>query len=226
MRTVEAGLGDAAPGGRVRLDALARWLQDVAHADVVDAGQAGAALWVVRRCRLRVERFPRFGEPATLTTFPSGMGRLWAERRTTVTTPEGGRVEAVALWVHLDPADVRPAPLTEDELAVWGGGAGRRQVKARLRHPPPPSGGVTERSWTFRAGELDLADHINNAAYWAPLEEELLTGGAEPAAIDAEIEYRTPAQPGEYRVLRAGEQGWIVSGEGEVHASFVATLDM
>ena len=33
----QVGLADVAPGGRVRLDALARWLQDAAWADVVDS---------------------------------------------------------------------------------------------------------------------------------------------------------------------------------------------
>ena len=47
--------------GRVRLDGLARWLQDVAYADVEDAGLAERAVWVVRRTRIRVERFPREG---------------------------------------------------------------------------------------------------------------------------------------------------------------------
>ncbi len=56
------GFADCAPSGRVRLDALACWLQDVAYADVQDAGLEQAAVWVVRRTRIRVNRFPRFGE--------------------------------------------------------------------------------------------------------------------------------------------------------------------
>ena len=67
-QAIMPGLADAAPGGRVRLDALARWLQDVALADVVDAGVGETALWVVRRSRLAVARFPRFGEAVTLRT--------------------------------------------------------------------------------------------------------------------------------------------------------------
>ena len=43
------GFGDCAPSGRMRLDAIAGWLQDVAYADVEDAGLTGAAVWVVRR---------------------------------------------------------------------------------------------------------------------------------------------------------------------------------
>ena len=42
-----AALGDCAPSGRMRLDAIARWLQDVAYDDVDDAGVAEQAVWVV-----------------------------------------------------------------------------------------------------------------------------------------------------------------------------------
>ncbi|HTW11974.1 MAG TPA: acyl-ACP thioesterase domain-containing protein, partial [Solirubrobacteraceae bacterium] len=77
-------LGDCAPSGRIRLDALARWLQDVAFADIEQAGVEAEAIWVVRRTRLRVERFPRFGERVQVETFASGIGRMWAERRTRV----------------------------------------------------------------------------------------------------------------------------------------------
>lgn len=218
--TVPAGLADVAPSGRVRLDALARWLQDVALADVVDAGQGETALWVVRRTRLAVARFPRFGETATLGTFCSGVGRMWAQRRTTITTPEGGLVEAVALWVHLDPASGRPMPMTPIELEVYGPSAAGREVKARLRHPAP-SPAASARPWHFRATELDIADHINNAAYWAVLEEELLAGATEPAMIDVELEFKTPAQPGEHAVLGDGPQRWVVAEDGGVHASFL-----
>ena len=78
------GFADCAPSGRVRLDALACWLQDVAYGDVQDAGMDEAAVWVVRRTRIRVNRFPRFGERFDLTTFCSGIGRMWAERRTDI----------------------------------------------------------------------------------------------------------------------------------------------
>jgi acyl-ACP thioesterase len=218
------GLADCAPSGRIRLDALARWLQDVAYADVEDAGVADAAVWVVRRNRIRVERFPRFGEHHRLRTFCSGFGRAWAERRTTIAL-EGSEqpvVETVALWVHLDPDSRRPGPITPHELEVYGEAAGDRRVTARLRHPAP-GGPDHARRWAFRATERDLAEHINNAAYWQPLEEELLEG-ADPERLDAEMEFRTPAQPGEKLVLREGALRWIVSADGENHASVLLAV--
>jgi acyl-ACP thioesterase len=223
-QTVRPGLADCSPSGRIRLDALARWLQDVAYADVEDAGVADQAIWVIRRARLHVTRFPRFGERFRVTTFCSGLGRMWAERRTTIAR-EGAStsdVEAGALWVHLDPVTQRPTPLTAVEMQAYGAGAaGERKVTARLHHPPAPEG-AEARPWRFRATECDLAAHVNNAAYWLPLEEELLAGpDPEPDAIDVEIEHRTPAQPGDKQVLRDGDWRWIVDAGGEAHASLV-----
>lgn len=221
-RVVVPGLGDAAPGGRVRLDALARWLQDVALADVVDARLGEAALWVVRRTRIAVRRFPRFGDEAQAVTWCSGTGRAWAQRRTTISVGGEAVVEAVALWVHLDPASGRPTPFTGAELEVYGPSANGREVRARLRHGAPPQAPEATRAWEFRTVELDVADHINNAAYWSPVEDELLRDGApEPAAMDVEVEHRTPAQPGPHTVVRDGARRWITGPGGEVHASFL-----
>jgi acyl-ACP thioesterase len=205
----------------MRLDGLARWLQDVAYADVEDAGLADKSVWVVRRTRMDVSRFPRFGEEFRLATFCSGMGRMWAERRTTVTRvgSERSDVEAVALWVHLDPVQWRPVPLGAEELELYGSAAAGRKVTARLRHPAPAAI-EGDAVWPFRATELDIAGHVNNAAYWKPLEEELLSG-PDPAALDAEIEFRVPAQPGAKRVLRAGPRRWIVGEADQVHASIL-----
>ena len=220
-QVVRPGFADCAPSGRIRLDALARWLQDVAYGDVVEAGMAHTAVWVVRRTRIRVERFPRFGDAYALATFCSGLGRMWAERRTSISRlgQPDSHAEAVSLWVHLDPVDWRPIPFTEEEARLYGTSAAGRRVTARLRHPLPSAvdGGSL---WSFRATELDIAGHINNAAYWQPLEEELL-GGPEPERIDAEIEYRSPCQPGEKVLLRDGARRWIASADGETHASIL-----
>jgi acyl-ACP thioesterase len=212
-------LSDAAPGGRIRLDALAEWLQDTAYADVADAGMHEAAVWVVRRARLSVRRFPRFGERATVRTWCSGLGRLWAERRTTVTTAGGGDVEAVAIWVHLDAREGRPVPLSDRELEAYVASAAGRRVRARLHHPGAPADGARA-TWRFRATDLDLADHVNNAVAWQPLEDELLAGAQQPAEIDAEIEHRAPIQPGDLDVVRAPGALWLVDA-GDVRASIL-----
>jgi acyl-ACP thioesterase len=167
---------------------------------------------------MRVERFPRFGEGLTLRTFCSGIGRFSAERRTSI---GGGTaaVETVSLWVCLDPDRGRPMRFPEDFIAAYEQSAGGRDANVRLRHPDPPDGG--ERSpWRFRAAEMDPAGHINNSHYWVPLEEELARG-PEPESIDAEIENRDPAMPGQVDLIRQGSTMWIVSPDGAVHASLL-----
>jgi acyl-ACP thioesterase len=212
------GIADADAPGRCRLDAMARWLQDVAYADLVDAGFEGRGAWIVRRTRIRVEAFPRFGERLELRTFCSGFGRFSAERRTSI-RGDTGIVEAVALWVCLDPEAGRPMRFPPEFSAVYEESAAGRGANVRLRHPEPPDG--AERSaWRFRAVELDPVGHINNSHYWTPLEEEL-AAGPEPESIDAEVEYRDPAMAGEVVLLRDGSSLWIAGADGTLHASLL-----
>jgi acyl-ACP thioesterase len=214
--TVRGGLADVTPSGRVRLDAVAGWLQDVARADLDDALDGADWLWVVRRTRIQVERFPRYGESCTARTWCSGTGSMWAERRTTV-TGRSARLEAAALWVRVDEERGRPVPPSARCAELYAASAGERRVKARLRHPGPPRE-ARRSTWRFRAAELDLAGHINNAAYWTVLEEEL-ADGPEPQAFDAEIEFRAGAQPGDAVVLHDGARRWILDCDAEVSAS-------
>jgi acyl-ACP thioesterase len=211
-----AGLADVAPSGRARLDAIARWLQDAALADWVDAGLDGGGVWVLRRLRLCVERFPRFGAALEVETFCSGTGALVAERRSTVRDGGGAAVQAVALWVHLDPDGAHPRPLPDGFEGVYGAAAAGRRVRARLRHPAAPPAEAPVRPWRFRAADLDLAGHVNNAAYWQILEEELVP--VDPGAFDVEIEHRAAADAGDAAVAAADGMRWVSAG-GEVVAT-------
>jgi acyl-ACP thioesterase len=174
------GLAEVSPRGRARLDGLARLLQDVADEDVSAAGlhelparaaaRAEAHGWVVRRTEQLVTQFPVFREQVTLTTWGSGIGGRWAERRTTIRGEWGGHVEAASLWVHLDLATMRPAPLPESFLAVYGPPSGGRKVRANLHHGKRPVG-VGGTPWPLRFADFDVMAHVNNAKAWEPIEE-------------------------------------------------------
>jgi acyl-ACP thioesterase len=222
-QAIRPGLADAAPSGRIRMDALARWVQDIAYMDVEDAGVVAQSAWVVRRMRIRVERFPRFGEPVHGLTFCSGYGRLWAERRVTFEN-DTARVDVASVWVHLSPQSRLPTPLPDSFGHIYAESAQGRRVKARLRHPSP-NGDEQRTPWFFRATDADMAEHVNNAAYWEPL-EELLAARPDPERLDAEIEFREPAQSGQ-AVLLHGTGGalWIAAEDGRVHASVAFPAD-
>jgi acyl-ACP thioesterase len=214
-----ATLADVSPAGRARLDALARWLQDAAYDDARDSGLADSGVWIVRRLALRVLRFPRLDDAIEVATFCSGAAPLWAERSSLVSCDGEVAVEAVALWVHLQPDGVRPQPLPAGFDAIYGLSAAGRRVRARLRHPPAPPAGAAVRPWRFRGADLDLAGHVNNAVYWEALEDELVEREPE-AGLEAEIEHRAAADAGAATVLADGARRWIADEAGMV----VATL--
>ena len=214
-------LGDVSPAGRARLDALARWLQDAAYDDSRDSGLDDSGVWIVRRLALRVRRFPRVLDEIEVATFCSGAAALWAERSSIVSCDGEVAVEAVALWVHLQPDGVRPQPLPAGFDAVYGPSAMGRRVRARLRHPAVPPAGAAARPWRFRGADLDMAGHVNNAVYWEALEDELVAREPE-GGLDAEIEHRAAADAGEATVLADGAMRWIVAPDGAVVATLTA----
>ncbi|MEZ0293584.1 MAG: hypothetical protein ACAH82_13655, partial [Solirubrobacteraceae bacterium] len=94
-----------------------------------------------------------------------------------------------------------------------------RRVRARLHHPAAPPPGAPARPWRFRGADLDPAGHVNNAVYWAALEEELVAD--EPAGgLAAEVEHRAAAGTGEGAVLHDGPMRWITGADGAVAATF------
>ena len=165
-------LGDADPQGRVRLDALARYLQDVSRDDSADADYPEPMAWVVRRTLIEVARFPRFQEWLDLSTWCSGFGGRWAERSTELRGDRGGAVNAVSVWVHVDGRTGAARQLPEEFHRLWGASAAGRRISARLVLPPePPPDGAVRVPWRMRAADLDVMNHMNNAAHWSALVE-------------------------------------------------------
>ncbi len=137
--------------GRLRFDAVARYVQDVSGDDTVDAGLDNVA-WVVRRTKVAVGRSPRFREQLTLCTFCSGLGRRWAERRVSVVGDQGAAIESVSLWIHLDADTGRPVPMPEAFHRQYDQAAAGRVVSTRLQHDADPPADA-------RRATVDVAGH-------------------------------------------------------------------
>ena len=185
---------DVTPLGRLRFDALARYLQDAAEDDLADAGWDEPYDWLLRRCEVAVCGYPGRGEQVGLRTFCSATGPRWAERTTTLTGPGGDLIQARAVWVAITRADGRPGPLGATFHRLYGPSAGGRQVSARLSHPAPPRARAGQ-PWPLRAADIDPAGHVNNAIHWAVVEDVLTGAAGAPAA--AEMEYHRPIMPGQ-----------------------------
>lgn len=222
-------LGDVTPSGRVRLDAVARYLQDIAADDVADADVAEESTWVVRRTTLLVKGWPRYQEPIEVATWCAGVGAAWAERRTTIAGRQGVAVEAACLWVSLDPGTLRPAPPTERFLACYSPSAHGRRIGSRLTHRAPD--GVPATPVHLRLGDFDVLGHVNNAVSWALLEDELSRRCPGRSVRAAEIEYRDAIEWGAKVELRATESEdgevwmWVTDLDGAVLVSARAVLE-
>lgn len=208
-------LSDMDPAGRVRLDAIARYLQDAATDDVEET-EWGAPdhLWVLRSIRIDVVEPLLRDRGVEIATWGSALSSLAAGRRWSLAGDAGGRVEADSTWIHLGP-DGRPARI--------GGGfddyreaAQGRAASTRLTLPDPPQD-APRAPWPIRYTDLDLMGHVNNAAYWKAVENEFRSSRPDlRSPLRARMDYRHPIDLREAVELRTFEQG---SGTGVAFVS-------
>ena len=91
-------------------------------------------------------------------------------------------------------------------------------MRARLVHPDPPAAACDiGRSWPLRATDFDVMRHMNNAVYWAAVEDELHRRRDLRAPLRAEVEFRDAIEPGDDVQLVTqdgeGELGlWLTGG--------------
>jgi acyl-ACP thioesterase len=212
-------LSDTDASGRLRLDAIARYLQDVASEDWLDAGfDHDSHVWVVRRTELNVLEPFRPEDAIELRTWCSGIAGSSAARRYSITGSRGGRVEAESIWIHLD-HDLSPLRHDARFLETYGDSAAGRRAPTRFTLKAPASTGGAP--WSFRSTDIDRLGHVNNAAYWVPLEDRWA------ARLDgrsrATLEYRRPVDLGEpIELVEEGDAVWLVA-RGEVRSA--ARLD-
>jgi acyl-ACP thioesterase len=188
-------LSDMDAQGRLRLDAVARFLQDVAIDDVQETGWGMPEhLWFVRRVRLDVLRPFLDDRTVELTTWCSGTAALAAGRRWSVVGDAGGRIEVDSVWIHLD---ARGNPVRIEGFGPYADAAGDRRVSTKLELPDPPPD-ARRMPWRLRAADVDLHGHVNNAVHWQAVEELLPALGVDPRErARAELDYRRPLDAGE-----------------------------
>jgi acyl-ACP thioesterase len=211
---------DVTPDGRLRLDALARYLQEAAEDDVADAGLPEPYVWLARRVAVAIGGYPARGELVELTTFCSATGPRWAERTTTVTASGRDLMQATAVWAALARDGGRTIPLGPAFYRLYGEAAQGRTVSARLSLPGPPSADGQDasrpgRAWPLRASDFDMAGHVNNSVHWAAVEDVLAEAGWLPCG--AELEYHRPILPGHDPRLVVSQQPdqlccWLLDG--------------
>ncbi|HQU26531.1 MAG TPA: thioesterase [Acidimicrobiales bacterium] len=215
-------LGDVDPSGRVRVDALARYLQDVATDDWNDTGLTTESddVWLVRRTALRRvagAAWPGYLEGLELATWCAGTGPAWAERRTDVLVGGVAVIETVALWVPTD-LEGRPVRMRESFFGVYGEPARARRVSSRVG-VPPMTARAARRPWPTRRSDLDVVGHVNNAAAWEAV-TEVVPG---PLASATVIHHGSLELGDDVTLVEGAGVAWLAVGdEVRVSATYAA----
>jgi acyl-ACP thioesterase len=217
------------PRGRLRLDAVARFLQEIAIDDVDDTGWgAPEHLWFVRRMQIEVVEPFLADRAVELVTWCSGLATIAAGRRWSLTGDRGGKIEVDSVWIHLD-ANQRPVRITTFD--AYARAAGGRRVSARPQLADPPSDGPRS-PWPLRASDLDLHGHVNNTVYWQAIEHVLLAAGAGPDLahpLEARLDFREPLDLGDRVELAVSgddlhlDIGFLVDGRTKAVAAVTSS---
>jgi acyl-ACP thioesterase len=204
-------LADVDARGRLRLDALARFLQDLAIDDVRETGWGMPEhLWFVRRIRIDILTPFAEDDDVAMVTWCSGLAAIAAGRRWSITGNRGGRAEVDSVWIHLGP-DGRPRRI--EDFGVYAEATDGRRVSARPELAAP-SGDAPLCSWPLRVTDVDLHGHVNNAVHWQAVEHLLRAGGPDPrSALRARLDYREALDFGdELQLAFSRDPGRLVIG--------------
>ncbi|QDQ99449.1 hypothetical protein FO059_16485 [Tomitella fengzijianii] len=211
--------GDVDRDERLRLDGVARFLQDIAFDHIAQMPGDVNPVWVVRRSVIDVLRPIRWHSELHLQRWCSAMSTRWATMRVRLTSEEtagapGGLIETEAFWISINPETGAPMRIS-DELEA---DLLARTTEHRLRWRPMLTAaapaftdGTDEQDFALRSADIDPMRHLNNAVYLQAVEDLL---AEEPALRSAPhrviIEYLRPVEPGaRLRVRSAATDGGV-----------------
>lgn len=233
--------GDVDQDMRVRLDSVARYLQDVAN-DNIEATDFWRSdpFWIVRRTVVDVIR--PFSWPATVTAqrWCGALSTRWTNMRVRLTAAhetnlfnpeprEDGLIETEAFWILVNDQGF-PTRLTDEAFEMLSSMTDEHRLRWKAMNPEkaPEQGSEPDREHVLRAVDYDPFKHLNNAAYLAVLEDEVL---AHPELIDGPhrmvIEYLRPVVPGSRITVRRLREDdrltlWLLLGEEKTVAATIA----
>ncbi len=167
-------LGDTDGNAQLRLDAVARYLQDVGydHLQAVEEGDLHQG-WIVRRTVIDMLAPIEFGDRVHLRRWPSALSNRWCNMRIQVRGENGGLIETEMFIIHVDLEAGRPARMSDRFMAPMLAATTEHRLRWRSALAERADGDTERWSFPLRVTDVDRYGHVNNAVHWEAIEEAL-----------------------------------------------------
>ena len=161
-------VSDSGTDGVIRIDAIARYLQDVGFDDTNDIGVCDGGTWVARTIQIdfpKKEFWPKRNEVVNIQTYCGGYGSAFAQRNVEVST-KASPISASTIWVHIDERG-KPAKIPDWLKSAYPNA--RKISSPKLSILPQMEGEISEINFQLRQKDLDVNGHVNNAVFFEAL---------------------------------------------------------
>jgi acyl-ACP thioesterase len=190
--------GDVGGDLGLRLDGVARYIQEVGAENLVDAGEAEEhPHWLVQRTVIDVIDPIEFPSEVTFSRWCSALSSRWCTMRVDLVGSDGGRIETEGFWIAINAKTLTPQRVSDTLIARFASTTEVHRLKWRpwLQNPE----GFDEiMPFALRRTDIDIFEHVTNTAYWHAIHEVMaLCPDVCTAPYRAVIEYRRPIKYGE-----------------------------
>lgn len=190
--------GDIGGDLHLRLDSVARYIQEVGAENLVDAGEAEEhPHWLVQRTVIDVIEPIEFPNEVSLSRWCSALSSRWCTMRVDLVGSDGGRIETEGFWIAINAKTLTPQRVSDTLIERFASTTTEHRLKWRpwLQDPDEPDEAMP---FPLRRTDIDLFEHVTNTAYWHAIHEVMaLAPDVCTAPYRAVIEYRRPIKYGE-----------------------------
>jgi len=202
--------GDVDEHLALRLDGVARYIQEAGAENLVDAGEAEQhPHWIVNRTVIDVKEPVGFPNTVALSRWCSALSTRWCTMRVDLVGSEGGLIETEGFWIAINKNTLTPMRVSDTLVEKFASTTDEHRLKWRtwLEHPAPQH---DVRPFALRRTDIDVFEHVTNTAYWHAIHEVMaLHPEVCVPPYRAVVEYRRPIRYGEdveIATQRCGEE--------------------
>lgn len=201
--------------GRLTLTNVINYLQDCSTFQSEDCGvgirylERKGKAWMLSSWRIRIQRYPEFGERIIVGTWPYGSKGIYGYRNFVMEDGAGKRlVEADSTWFLLDLETGLPCRVMEADVAPYGAPESRIPMEAGPRKLTLPSSCEEGRPITVSAHHIDTNHHVNNVQYVEMARE---AAGSRLPIGELRVDYRKAAVLGDVICPKISRDGTAVT---------------